>query len=85
MYDHQYDATCNECGDVREIPFIPGDVNDDGEINVRDYGLLQQYLNDYDVIINELAADVFFDGDVNVRDYGLLQQYLNDYDVTLGP
>ena len=84
VYDHKYDATCNECGDVREIPFIPGDVNNDTEINVRDLGLLQQYLNEYEVTINELAADVFYDNQINVRDYGLLQQYLNDYDVNLG-
>ena len=61
----------------------PGDVNDDGDVNVRDYGLLQQWLNDYDVIINLDAADVTGDGEVNVRDYGLLQQYLNDWDVEL--
>ena len=62
---------------------VAGDTNGDGEVNVRDYGLLQQYLNDYDVDIDLIAADVTGDGEVNVRDYGLLQQYLNDYDVQL--
>ena len=89
VYDDEYDPTCNTCGAVRDVPEKPveilyGDVNNDGDINVRDYGLLQQYLNDYDVTINLDAADVTGDGDVNVRDYGLLQQFLNDYDVTLG-
>ena len=89
VYDDEYDPTCNTCGAVRDVPEKPaeilyGDVNNDGDINVRDYGLLQQYLNDYDVTINLDAADVNGDGDVNVRDYGLLQQFLNDYDVTLG-
>ena len=62
---------------------VAGDTNGDGEVNVRDLGLLQQYLNEYDVDMDLIAADVTGDGDVNVRDYGLLQQYLNDYDVEL--
>ena len=66
-----------------EPQYTPGDVNNDGDVNVRDLGLLQQYLNDYDVTLNLDAADVTGDGEVNVRDYGLLQQYLNDYDVEL--
>ena len=83
VYDHDYDPTCNECGDVREIPVMPGDVNDDGTVNVRDYGLLQQYLNGWNVTIVEVAANVNGDSTVNVRDLGLLQQYLNGWDVTL--
>ena len=68
---------------VQAASVILGDVSGDGEVNVRDYGLLQQYLNDWDVTINLDAADVTGDGEVNVRDYGLLQQYLNDWDVEL--
>ena len=69
---------------VAEQPqYIPGDVNDDGNVNVRDLGLLQQYLNGFDVIINEAAANVTGDATVNVRDMGLLQQYLNGWDVVL--
>ena len=84
VYDDEQDIDCNECGAVREMAtHIPGDLNDDGEVNVRDYGLLQQYLNDWDVTINLAAADVNGDDEVNVRDYGLLQQYLNDWDVVL--
>ena len=62
-----------------------GDVNGDGSINNRDLGLLQQYLNDWDVTIDAEAADVTHDGKLNNRDLGLLQQYLNDWDVTLDP
>ena len=68
-------------GKLRGVTY--GDVNDDGDVNVRDYGLLQQHLNDWDVSLFESACDVTGDGEVNVRDYGLLQQYLNDWDVTL--
>ena len=65
--------------------YIPGDVNGDGNVNVRDLGLLQQYLNGFKVTINELAANVNGDTAINVRDYGLLQQYLNGWDVELKP
>ncbi len=62
---------------------IPGDLNWDGKVNVRDLGLLQQHLNGWDVGIILEAADVTADGKVNVRDLGMLQQYLNGWDVEL--
>ena len=61
-----------------------GDMDDNGKINNKDLGRLQQYLNDWDVTVNEAAADVTDDGKINVRDLGLLQQYLNGWDVQLG-
>ncbi len=64
--------------------FTYGDVNEDDKINIRDLGLIQQYLNNWDVTINLDAADVLADGKINIRDLGLLQQYLNNWDVTLG-
>ena len=64
---------------------VYGDVNGDGKVNNRDLGVLQQYLNDYDVTVDLEAADVTHDGKVNNRDLGLLQQYLNDWDVNLDP
>ena len=60
-----------------------GDLNNDGKINVRDLGLLQQSLNGWDVEINASAADLNNDGKVNIRDLGMLQQYLNGWDVKL--
>ena len=62
---------------------VAGDANGDGNINNRDLGLLQQYLNDWDVTIDLDACDVNDDGNINNRDLGLLQQYLNDWDVVL--
>ena len=70
---------------VSAADVIYGDVNKDGKVNNRDLGILQQYLNDYDVTIDTDAADVNHDDKVNNRDLGLLQQYLNDWDVTLEP
>ncbi len=81
-YADPYDAACDLCGTTREVnEFRMGDVNGDGKINVRDLGLLQQYLNGWDVDISVEAADVARDGKVNVRDLGKLQQYLNGWDV----
>lgn len=63
--------------------YLPGDVNNDGKVNVRDLGALQQHINGWDTAINEAAADVTGDGKINVRDLGLLQQFMNGWDVTL--
>ncbi len=62
-----------------------GDINSDGKINIRDLGLLQNYLNKWDVTANLKAADVNADGNVNMRDLAILQRYLNNWDVELGP
>lgn len=64
---------------------IYGDANGDGRINGKDYGVLLQYLNGWDVKISSEGADVNNDGRVNGRDYGILLQYLNGWDVILGP
>ena len=83
-YDHDFDADCNHCGAVREIPGVYGDFSGDGRVNVRDYVMLQRYLNGWEIDLLFECADLNNDGKVNVRDLGLLQQYLNGWDVTLG-
>lgn len=87
VYDDGYDADCNVCGAIRMVPDAPrtpGDINKDGKINNKDIGLLQQYLNGWDVVVDERAADTNGDGKVNNKDIGLLQQYLNGWEVELG-
>ncbi len=61
-----------------------GDVNEDEKVNNKDLGVLIQYINGWNVIVNETAADVNGDGKINNKDYGLLMQYINGWDVTLG-
>ena len=61
-----------------------GDVNDDGEINLKDVVLLRQYYAGGDVTVNELAADVNGDGAVTLKDVVLLRQYYAGWDVQLG-
>ena len=86
VFDTNYENVTFECkaGIVTVSDSIPGDTNADGKVNVKDLGLLQQYLNGWDVEIDMDAADTNGDGKVNVKDLGLLQQYLNGWDVTLG-
>lgn len=54
-----------------------GDVNADGSLNNRDLALLQKYLNDWDVTVNEYGADANGDGTINNRDLAALQRLLN--------
>jgi len=89
-YDDEYDADCNVCGEVREVPEKPvevmyGDANGDGEVNLRDVAVLQQYTSNWEVTLNLAAADANGDGEVNLRDVALLQQYTSNWEVTLGP
>ena len=88
-YDHMYDADCNLCGGIREVPAMPekgnGDADGNGRVNNRDVGYIQQYLNDWaNVKLILHLCDVDGNGRVNNRDLGYIQQYLNDWDIVLG-
>ena len=87
-YDNDYDATCNVCGDVREVEapeIVYGDADGNGEVEVLDAALIQQALAGYEVTLNETAADADGNGEIEVLDAALIQQLLAGYDVTLGP
>ena len=62
---------------------IPGDVNDDGKVNMQDLTRLQQYLAKWEVTINESNANVNGDNDINMKDLTRLQQKLANWDVEL--
>ena len=87
--ENVFDSTFNNIefavdnGYVEVIDYISGDINGDNTINMKDIVLLQQYLNDWDVTIDEDAANLNGDNTINMKDIVLLQQYLNDWDVTL--
>lgn len=55
-----------------------GDVNEDGEVAMRDYLLVLQYIREGDVLTESglKLADVNGDGDVNMKDILLLLQYI---------
>ena len=48
--------------------YILGDVNDDGQVSIKDVTTLIDYLLGGDVTINELAADVKADGNISIAD-----------------
>lgn len=78
-YDGDRDADCDLCGEERELPEINyGDASGDGKVNNRDLGLLQRFLNEWDVDVYLDACDVNDDGRVNNRDLGILQRKLNE-------
>lgn len=58
-------------------PVAAGDVNGDGSLNNRDLALLQKYVNEWDVTVNEMGADANGDGNINNRDLAVLQRILN--------
>ena len=53
-------------GTVTVLKPTPGDVNRDGNINMKDLVLIQQLINHWDVHIDERAADVNDDGEINM-------------------
>ena len=61
-----------------------GDSNDDNTIDNKDYAVLMQYINGWNVTINVSSSDVNIDNIVDNKDYALLMQYLNGWDVKLG-
>ena len=90
VYDDEYDADCNVCGNVREVPEKPvdiiyGDADNDGEITNLDYALVGQYIAGFDVTLVEALADADGDGEITNLDYALVGQYIAGFDVTLGP
>ena len=50
---------------------------------MKDLVFLQQYLNNWEVTIDENTANVNGDEKINMKDLVLLQQYLNNWDVEL--
>lgn len=86
VYDQNFDNVdfCVENGVVDIVDFVSGDVNGDGKVNNKDLGLLQRYLNAWDVTVVAKAADANGDGKVNNKDLGMLQRYLNGWNVELG-
>lgn len=62
---------------------IPGDMTDDGKVNIMDLIRLRKYLAGDNVSINLSNADVTGDGKVNVMDLIRLRKYLAGDDVEL--
>ncbi len=63
-----------------------GDVNLDGDVNIKDVTEIQSYLAEFKELSAEqlVCADVDKDGDVTVSDATRLQMYLAEFDVVIG-
>ena len=87
VYDSNFEnvAFLVENGTVNVVDFLYGDANSNGKVDNKDLGLLQRYINEWEVSIDTSAADMDGNGKVNNLDLGLLQRYLNGWDITLNP
>ena len=74
-------------GIVSVIDYIPGDLDNDGEVSTRDLVYFRRYMaGGYDISIVEEAADVDGDGEIIVKDLILIRRYLaGGYGVDLTP
>ena len=70
-------------GSVTVTSRIPGDVNDDGEVDIFDCVRLKKYLAGFNVTINASNADVNGDGEVDIFDCVRLKKYLAGMSVEL--
>lgn len=76
------DFVCTICGELlRE--YSVADVNNDSKINNRDYVIIMQYLNGWQVDITVNAADVNSDGKLDNKDIAILMQYINGWNIIL--
>ncbi len=83
-YDFENVAFNVQSGTIDITSHTPGDLNDDGETNNKDIGLLQRFINKWsDTTINEAAADVNGDGTINNKDLGILQRHINGWEIEL--
>ena len=71
--------------DTAAIPVstIPGDVNDDGIVDLADVVVFKQWLAGWNVTINTANANVSGDKVTNVADVVILKQFLAGWKVTL--
>ncbi len=63
-----------------DLPYTPGDINDDGDVTLTDVVFIAQYVAEWDVVCNELAVDVNGDESVNLQDVTHLAQYVADWE-----
>ncbi len=81
-YEDDIVTQCSACGETR-VAFIHGDANSDNIINGRDYTLITQHINGWDINILYEACDVDRDGKINGKDVAIIIQYLNGWDVCI--
>ena len=53
VFDENFDHVFFDVqvGEIEIVRYKPGDVNRDGNVNMKDYALLKQYINGWDVVL----------------------------------
>ncbi len=64
---------------VNDQERLPGDINSDGTVDMKDSTVLRRWLAGWDVTINESNADVNGDGEVNLLDSTILRRHLANW------
>lgn len=70
-------------GSIKITKHIPGDVNGDGKVNLRDVIRLNQHVAGWKVTVVENSTDINGDGKVNLRDVIRLNQYVAGWKVEI--
>ena len=68
---------------VEVVDYIPGDINGDGIVSMKDVTRLNNYLNDDKTKVIKAALDVNGDGVVSIKDITRLVEYLSDNTVEI--
>ncbi len=63
-----------------DIPFLPGDVDLSGEVDLSDIVLLAQYVAGWDVVCQTVALDTNGDTECDLQDVTHLAQYVADWE-----
>ena len=65
------------------IDYLPGDINMDGKVNMKDVTRLHQYVVKWPVEVNLAACDTNGDGKINMKDVTRLHQYVVKWPVEI--
>ena len=68
-------------GSITLIPAVPGDINNDGVLNMKDVVRASRYLAGHNVDVDETAIDTNGDQKINIKDLMRLLNYLVNNDV----
>lgn len=70
-------------GEIKVSEYLPGDINMDGKVNMKDVTRLHQYVAKWPVTVNQAACDTNGDGKVNMKDVTRLHQYVAKWPVEI--
>lgn len=70
-------------GQITAITCVPGDINNDGNVNNKDFTRFFQYIAGWSVVVNEEAIDTNGDGKLNNKDVTRLFQYIAGWPVEI--